>query len=119
VSNQLTNRNVAAGNDESLIDIQLAKMKYFTDRGIPVLIGEYKAEVKNFPELTGSYKDQNYRSVTHWNKYVQNKINSLGFSGTGWNIQHDLFHETTGEVLDWNLLGSMLGTSEIGPISGL
>jgi endoglucanase len=120
VSNQLTNRNVAAGNDESLIDIQLAKMKTnFTDRGIPVLIGEYKAEVKNFPELTGSYKDQNYRSVTHWNKYVQNKINSLGFSGTGWNIQDDLFHSSTGAVLDWNLLGSMLGTSEFGPISGL
>ncbi|WP_156391886.1 MULTISPECIES: glycoside hydrolase family 5 protein [unclassified Roseateles] len=119
VANQLTNRNVAAGNDESLIDIQLAKMKYFTDRGIPVLIGEYKAEVKHFPELTGSYKDQNYRSVTHWNRYVQNKINSLGFSGTGWNIQNDLFHDTTGAVLDWNLLNSMLGTSEIGPIPGL
>lgn len=120
VSNQLTHRNVTPGNDESLIDIQLAKMKtHFTDRGIPVLIGEYKAELKNFAELTGSYKDQNYRSVTHWNKYVQNKINSLGFSGTGWNIQHDLFHETTGAVLDWNMLGSMLGTSEIGPIWGL
>ena len=120
VSNQLTHRNVTPGNDESLIDIQLAKMKtHFTDRGIPVLIGEYKAELKNFAELTGSYKDQNYRSVTHWNKYVQNKINSLGFSGTGWNIQHDLFHETTGAVLDWNMLGSMLGTSEWGPIWGL
>ena len=64
-------------------------------------------------------KDQNYRSSTHWNKYVQNKIASLGFSGTGWNIQDDLFDETTGAVLDWNMLGAMLGTSEIGPISGL
>ena len=121
VSNQWTNRNVTPGNDESLIDIQLAKMKtHFTDRGIPVLIGEYKAEIKpSNLGLTGVYKDQQYRSATHWNKYVQNKINSLGFSGTGWNIQHDLFHETTGAVLDWNMLGSMLGTSEVGPISGL
>ncbi|KQY81367.1 hypothetical protein ASD35_05965 [Pelomonas sp. Root1444] len=120
VSNQWTNRNVKAGSDESLIDIQLAKMKYFTDRGIPVLIGEYRAGVKPASlGLTGSYKDQNYRSTTHWNKYVQNKIASLGFSGTGWVIQQDLFNNTTGEVLDWNMLGSMLGTSEIGPISGL
>ena len=95
-------------------------MKYFTDRGIPVLIGEYRAGVKpSSLGLTGSYQDQNYRSTTHWNKYVQNKIASLGFSGTAWVIQHDLFHETTGEVLDWYLLDSVLGNSELGPISGL
>jgi endoglucanase len=120
VSNQFTNRNVKGGYDESSIDSQLAKMKYFTDRGIPVLFGEYRAGVK--PDslgLTGSYKEQNYRACTHWNKYVQNKIASLGFSGTGWVIQHDIFDETTGEVLDSNLLGSMLGTSDLAPISGL
>ncbi|WP_457445319.1 cellulase family glycosylhydrolase [Roseateles sp. P5_E4] len=120
VSNQFTNRNVKGGYNESSIDAQLAKMKYFTDRGIPVLIGEYRAGVKPASlGLTGSYKDQNYRAATHWNKYVQNKIASLGFSGTGWVTQHDIFHETTGEVLDWNLLGSMLGTSDIAPIPGL
>ena len=119
VSNQFANRNVKAGDDESLVDINLNKMRYFTDRGIPVLIGEYRAGVKPAGLLTGSYKDQNYRSVTHWNKYVQNKINSLGFSGTGWVIQNDLFHPSTGAVLDWNMLGSMLGTSEYGPIGGL
>ena len=120
VSLQLTNRNVAAGSDESLHDIQLGKMKTnFTDRGIPVLIGEYKAELDNQSVLTGSYKDQNYRSCTHWNKYIVNKINSLGFSGTCWNIQYDLFDSSTGAVLDSNMLGSMLGISELPPISGL
>jgi endoglucanase len=120
VSKQLTNRNVTAGNDESLHDIQLAKMQTnFTNRGIPVLVGEYKAEPQTDPSLTGSYKDQNYRSCTHWDKYIENKINSLGFSGTCWNIQNDLFDATTGAVLDWNMLNAMLGNSEWPPISGL
>jgi len=119
VSKKLTNRNVTAGNDESLHDIQLGKMKTnFTDRGILVLIGEYKAELKSDPELTGSYKDQNYRSCTHWDKYIVNKINSLGFIGTCWNIQNDLFDATTGAVLDWNMLNAMLGNSEWPPIPG-
>jgi endoglucanase len=120
VSKQLTNRNVAAGNDESLIQINLDKMRAnFTNRGIPVLIGEYKAEVDNQSVLTGSYHDQNYRSCTHWDKYMENEINACGFSGTCWNTQNDLFNATTGAVLDWNLLGAMLGNSEWPPISGL
>jgi len=121
VSYNLTNRNVKAGDDESLIDINLGKMKTnFTDRGIPVLIGEFRAGVKG-PQLnlTGSYKDQNYRSCTHWDKYVMNKITSLGFSGTAWVTQGDLFHPTTGAVLDWNQLNAVLGNSEYPPIAGL
>jgi len=121
VTKQLTNRNVKAGDDESLIDINLGKMKTnFTDRGIPVLIGEYRAAVKPAKDnLTGSYKDQNYRSCTHWDKYVENKIASLGFSGTAWVIQNDIFNSTTGAVLDWNQLGAVLGNSEYPPIAGL
>jgi len=121
VKNNLTNRNVNAGDDESLIDIKLGMMKTnFTDRGIPVLIGEYRAGIKGpQPDLTGSYKDQNYRSCTHWDKYVQNKITSLGFSGTAWVGQNDLFHPSTGAVVDWNQLNAVLGISEYPPISGL
>jgi aryl-phospho-beta-D-glucosidase BglC (GH1 family) len=120
VSNQFTNRNIKGGYNESSIDAQLAKMKYFTDRGIPVLVGEYRAGIKPASlGLTGSYQEQNYRATTHWNKYVQNKIASLGFSGTAWVIQHDVFHETTGEVLDWYLLDSVLGNSDLAPIPGL
>jgi len=120
VSKQLTNRNVAAGNDESLIQINLDKMRTnFTNRGIPVLIGEYKAELDNQSVLTGSYKDQNYRSVTHWDKFMVNEITARGFSGTCWNTQNDLFNSSTGAVMDWNLLNAMLGKSEYPPIPGL
>jgi hypothetical protein len=121
VTKNLTNRNVNPGDDESLIDINLGKMQTnFTNRGIPVLIGEFRAGVKNSePDLTGSYKDQNYRSCTHWDKYVMNKVTSIGFSGTAWDTENNLFNPTTGAVLDWNQLEAVLGNSEYPPIAGL
>ena len=120
VSQQLTERNARLDGEESAVQAQLNKMTYFTNLGIPVLIGEYKAEIKpSNLGLTGLYKDQNYRSCTHWDKFIVNAITSRGFTGTCWNIQNDLFHESTGAVLDSNLLNAMLGISELPPISGL
>ena len=50
---------------------------------------------------------------------MMNKVTSLGYSGTAWDTENNLFNPTTGAVLDWNQLEAVLGNSEYPPISSV
>ena len=84
VGSSLTNRNASSAMEESYLQAQFTKLKTnFADRGYPVLIGEWAGQPKPaLPDLTGLYKDQNFRSVTYYNKFMNTTILSFGFSGT-------------------------------------
>jgi len=119
VSHQIANRNATWG-EESWISSELAKMNTnFVSKGIPVFIGEWRAETKpSEADLTGQYITQNYNSCTYWNYYFHNALVSNGLTGTCWQTQ-DIINQTTGAVIDQNALNSVRGTSYIAPIQGL
>jgi aryl-phospho-beta-D-glucosidase BglC (GH1 family) len=124
VANGPTNRNAGWG-EEAWVQTQFTKLKTnFTDRGYPVLLGEWRAFYQSQwghsqPDLTGQYITQNYNSSTYWNKVIANQIASYGFSGTAWAIQYDLFDSGTGAVLDQTQVDSVKGISAVAPIPGL
>jgi aryl-phospho-beta-D-glucosidase BglC (GH1 family) len=120
VSGDLAYRNCTS-QQEGYLQEQFTKLKTnFADRGYPVLIGEWAGQPKpELPELTGVYKDQNFRSVTYYNKFMANTIASFGFSGTFFSGQGDPFDPTTGAVQNWDKLNSILGISALPPIPGL
>jgi endoglucanase len=120
VSGDLAYRNCTS-QQESYLQEQFTRLKTnFADRGYPVLIGEWAGQPKpELAELTGAYKDQNYRSATYYCKYMENLISSFGFSGTFFSGQGDPFHPTTGAVQDQDKLNAILGRSALPPIPGL
>jgi aryl-phospho-beta-D-glucosidase BglC (GH1 family) len=120
VTGNLATRNCTS-QEESYLRAQFTRLKTnFVDQGYPVLIGEWAGQPKpTLPDLTGVYKDQNFRSVTYYNKYMENLISSFGFSGTYFAGQGDTFHPTTGAVLNQDKLNSILGISALPPIPGL
>ena len=100
VTGTLASRNCIS-MEESYLQAQFTRLKTnFVDRGYPVLIGEWAGQPKptSVTELTGQYRDQNFRSMTYYNKYMENLISSFGFSGTFFTGQGDLFDPTTGAV---------------------
>ena len=120
VTGTLAARNCTS-MEESYLRAQFTKLKTnFADKGYPVLIGEWAGQPKpKLAELTGSYKDQNFRSTTYYNKFMNDTIRSFGFSGTFFTGQGDLFDPTTGAVLNQDKLNSILGISALPPIQGL
>ena len=121
VTGSLESRNCIA-MEESYLQDQFAKLKAaFVDRGYPVLIGEWAAQPKptSVTELTGQYRDQNFRSTTYYCKYMENLISSFGFSGTYFAGQGDSFDPTTGAVVNQDRLNSILGISALPAIAGL
>ena len=121
VSGSLANRNANPATEESYLQSQFAKLKTnFVDRGYPVLIGEWAGQPKPAEsDLTGLYINQNVASVTYYDKFVANLIQSSGFSGTFFTGQGDMFDTTTGTINNQTKLNAVLGISALPPISGL
>ena len=121
VSGSLKNRNALSGMEESYLQAQFTRLKInFADRGYPVLIGEWAGQPKPAEsDLTGVYIDQNFRSVTYYDKFMANIISGFGFSGTFFTGQNNLFDATTGAVLNQNKLNAILGISALPPIASL
>ena len=115
-----TNRNCTWG-EESDADAQMAKAKTnFVDKGIPVLLGEFRATQKSAEQdLTGQYITQNYNSVTYWNYYIRNKAVANGLYETPFDVPQSMFNWTTGAVIDQTMINSVLGKSYVAPIAGL
>jgi aryl-phospho-beta-D-glucosidase BglC (GH1 family) len=115
----LASRNANWG-EESYTDGELDKARSFVTRGIPVLLGEWRAEPKPAePDLTGQYITQNYNSVTYWDYYFHNGANSRGMYCTCWDTPGQIFDWTTGAVLDQTQINALLGKSYVAPIRGL
>jgi hypothetical protein len=82
-------RNAGWG-EEAFVDQQMAMMKtQFTDKGIPVVLGEYLASVRT--NLTGNAAALNRKSCTYWIKYVTEKALTNGLLPFVWD---------TGEAID-------------------
>jgi aryl-phospho-beta-D-glucosidase BglC (GH1 family) len=123
VTGNLAPRNCTS-QEENYLQAQFARLKTnFVDRGYPVLIGEWAGQPKPAGSvLTGAYKDQNFRSVTYYNKFMENTIESFGFTGTYFAGQGDVFDATTGAVVNQekqDKLNSILGISALPPLPGL
>ena len=121
VTGALASRNCTS-MEEGYLQSQFTRLKTnFVDRGYPVLIGEWAGQPKptSVTELTGQYRDQNFRSMTYYNKYMENLISSFGFSGTFFTGQGDLFDPTTGAILNQDKHNSILGIAALPPLPGL
>ena len=119
VTGTLASRNATWG-EESYIDGELDKCKAFVNRGIPVLVGEWRAEPKGTEsDLTGQYITQNYNSCTYWDYYYHNAANSRGVYVTCWDTPGQIFNWTTGAVVDQTQINALLGRSYVQPVSGL
>ena len=121
VSGSLANRNANPATEESYLQSQFNKLVVnFVNRGYPVLIGEWAGQPKPAEsDLTGSYINQNFASVTYYDKFVANLIQSSGFSGTFFTGQGDMFDVTTGNINNQTKLNAVLGISALPPILGL
>jgi len=118
VTGTLANRNATWG-EESYIDGELDKCKAFVNRGIPVLIGEWRAEPKGpMSDLSGQYLTQNYNSCTYWDYYYHNAANSRGVYVTCWDTPGQIFDWTTGAIKDQTQINALLGRSYAGPVIG-
>lgn len=76
------NRNADWG-EEDFVDQQMALAKsLFTDKGIPVVLGEYDAALRT--NLTGDDAALNLKSCTHWMRYVTLKARENGLLPFVW-----------------------------------
>jgi len=114
-STTLPSRNPNWNSEEAFLNGEMDKMKTkFVNNGYPVLFGEWAADKKPAePDLTGGLIDLNYASVTYWNKYVHDAINSRGMFGTCWDINGRIFDWNTGAILNQTLLDAVLGRSAL------
>jgi hypothetical protein len=88
----------------------------FVNQGIPVLLGEWRAEPKpSEPDLTGSNIELNYDSVTYWDVFVHDCANSHGMYCACWDTPEQLFDWTTGDILDQTQIDALLGKSAVPP----
>lgn len=80
----------ATGEQESLIDNEMQKMKEnFVDKGIPVILGEY-ASWRRTAATNGNYLPMDLvkhnQSVEYWAKYVTKKAKANGILPFWWEI---------------------------------
>jgi aryl-phospho-beta-D-glucosidase BglC (GH1 family) len=110
-----TARNATWG-EESYLDGEFQKMQtQFTSKGIPVLLGEFRAEPKG--GLTDPDKSLNFASTTYWDKYVVNSANNHGMSPICWDTSGQLFDWTTGAIQDQSTLSALTGGTTTPPPS--
>jgi aryl-phospho-beta-D-glucosidase BglC (GH1 family) len=116
VTGSLANRNATWG-EESYINAELDKCQAFVSRGIPVLVGEWRAEPKGTKsDLTGQYVTQNYNSCTYWDYYYHNAANARGIYVTCWDTPGQVFNWSTGAVTDQTQINALLGRSYVGSV---
>jgi aryl-phospho-beta-D-glucosidase BglC (GH1 family) len=118
-SSTLTSRNATWG-EESYLASELDKMvSQFVSKGIPVLMGEGRAEPKGSEsDLTGSNVTLNYDSCTYWDKYMHDACNVRGIYCTFWDTSGQIFDWTTGAVKDQTQINALTGRSCVLPPGG-
>ena len=109
-------RNATWGEEDYLVaEFQKMQTK-FINNGIPVLLGEYRAELKSGnPELTGADWNLHFASTTYWNKTATDTANSMGLKPCCWDRAGEIFDWTTGAILDSDTLRSLTGGAALPP----
>jgi len=115
----LPSRNATWG-EEAWLASEFDKMKTkFVSKGIPVLIGEWRAQKKPAEsDLTGALVTLNYDSCTYCDKCLHDAANSRGMYCTCWDIPGETFNWTTGAILDQTQVNALLGISAVPPPGG-
>jgi len=120
-SSALPSRNATFG-EEADMDAEFQKMyAKFTSKGIPVIVGECRAEPRGSagnPGLTGDYVALNHASSTYWSKYLLDSAHSHGMTPIYWDTPGQTFNWTTGAVVDAAALASMTGGPAVPPAGG-
>ncbi len=98
--------------EESYLDGEFGLMKTkFVDKGIPVIIGEFGA----YKRKLSPPSDQalNNVSVEYYNGYVVKSAISRGIVPFYWDTNMGLFNRSTGVVLDYGVLDSIMAGAGI------
>ncbi|BDI34230.1 hypothetical protein CCAX7_62810 [Capsulimonas corticalis] len=100
--------------EESYTDAEFQKMQtQFTSKGIPVVIGEFRAEGKG--GLSDPDKSLNRASTTYWDKYVVTSAHNHGMAPICWDTSGQLFDWTTGAVQDQAQISPLTGGLALPP----
>ena len=100
-------RNATWG-EEGYIDAGFQQLKeQFSDKGIPVLVGEFHASGKS--GLTGTAASYNNASVLYWNKFVGESAQSHGLYPFYWSTPDAPFKYDTGAITNTALVTALTG----------
>lgn len=97
----------ATWGEENTIEEKLELMKQkFSDKGIPVIIGEFGAYKRKLP-IGGDQKLHN-KSVEYFQQYFVKTAASKGLIPFYWDVNMGLFNRGKCKVLDENLLHAII-----------
>ncbi|MEO7719818.1 MAG: cellulase family glycosylhydrolase [Capsulimonas sp.] len=104
----------ATSGEESYLDAEFQKMQNkFTSRGVPVIIGEFRASLRS--GLSEPDKSLNRASSTYWDKYVVTSAHRHGMAPICWDTPGQLFDWTTGAVQDQGQASALTGGLALPP----
>lgn len=96
----------ATRGEESAVDEKLELMKRkFSDRGIPVIIGEFGAYKRKLP--VGADQKLHEQSIGHFQKYFVETAISKGLIPFYWDVNKGLFDRERCKVLDKEILDAV------------
>lgn len=102
----------ASWGEEDMLDSLFALMKaQFTDKGIPVMIGEFGAVRRD--NLSGEALELHLASRAHYLQYVTTQATANGFLPFYWdtggldNLQSGIFDREAIDVFDWQSLNAL------------
>ncbi|HEY3333252.1 MAG TPA: glycoside hydrolase family 5 protein [Capsulimonadaceae bacterium] len=112
----LPERNATWGEEDDM-NKEFQKMETkFTSKGIPVILGEFRAERRGEgPELKGANLKLHVASTTYWNKCVVDYANAHGMSPICWDTPNSLFDFKTGAVLEPETARALTGGRAMPP----
>ncbi len=101
-----TSRNATWGEENAIEEkLELIKRK-FTDKGVPVIIGEFAAYKRKLPQ--GSDQKLHESSVEHFQRYFIKTAVNKGLVPFYWDINMGLFDRTRCVVLDQSILNAIM-----------
>jgi aryl-phospho-beta-D-glucosidase BglC (GH1 family) len=115
-SNTLTSRNATWGEEESM-DGEFKKMQSkFVSKGIPVILGEFRAEKRSGnADLNGTNLKLNAASTTYWDRCVVVSAHKHGMYPICWDTPGSMFNWTTGAILDPDAARALTGGAALTP----
>jgi hypothetical protein len=112
----LSARNATWG-EEADMNAEFQKMTTkFTSKGIPVILGEFRAERRSEgPELAGAQLALHVASTTYWNKCVVDFANAHGLSPICWDTPGSMFDFGTGALREPETARALTGGRALPP----
>lgn len=109
------NRN--ATDNEVTLNSLYQKMKKFTDKGIPVVMGEYGANHRNLRSIKGQNQKKHEEAVAYWYEKATQYAMECGMIPFAWDTNAlgypnmTLFDRAGQKVFDWNSSSTNIKTN--------